>query len=93
MSKISICNTLLTAFKADRKKALCKCCDRMINISNTGEFAFKSHMKSEMHKNNSRIGGEQAVTLSSFGFVSCGNGYYVEIVPVEMVSLNIVISP
>ena len=31
-------------------------------------------MKSERHKNNSRIGGEQAVTLSSFSFVSCGNG-------------------
>ena len=42
-----------------------------------GEFAFKSHMKSEMHKNNNRIGGEQAVTLSSFGFVSCGNGNFV----------------
>ena len=27
----------------------------------------------ERHKNNSRIGGEQPVTLSSFGFVSCGN--------------------
>ena len=31
-------------------------------------------MKSERHKNNSRIGGEQPVTLSSFGFVSRGNG-------------------
>ena len=42
----------------------------MIDISNMGESALKSHMKSERHKNNSRIGGEQAVTLSSFGFVS-----------------------
>ena len=49
----------------------------MINISNTGEFAFKSNMKSEMHKNNSRIGGEQAVIVSSFDFVSCGNGNFV----------------
>ena len=31
-------------------------------------------MKSKRHKNNGTIGGEQAVTLSSFGFVSCGNG-------------------
>ena len=66
----------LTAFKADRKKALCKCCDRMIDISNMGESALKSHMKSERHKNNSRIEGEKAVTLSSFGFVSCRSGNY-----------------
>ena len=45
-----------------------------------GESALKSHMKSERHKNNNRIGGEQAVTLSSFGFVSCGNGNSVEAV-------------
>ena len=64
----------VTAFKGDRKKALCKFCDRMIDISNMGESALKSHMKSEKHKNNSRIGGGQPVTLSSFGFVSCGNG-------------------
>ena len=63
----------LTAFKADRKKALCKCCQQMIDISNMGESVLKSHMKSERHKNNSRIGGEQPVTLSSFGFVSSGN--------------------
>ena len=56
------------------QKAFCKCCDRMIDISNMGESALKSHMKSEKHKNNSRIGGGQPVTLSSFGFVSCGNG-------------------
>ena len=64
----------LTAFKADRKKAFCKCCDRMIDILNMGESALKSHMSSKRHKNNSTIGGDQAVTLSSFGFVSCGNG-------------------
>ena len=40
----------LTAFKADRKKALCKCCDRIIDISNMGESALKSHMKSENTK-------------------------------------------
>ena len=68
----------LTAFKADRKKALCKCCDRMIDISNMGESALKSHMKSERHENNSGIGGEQPVTLSSFGFVSYGKGNLVE---------------
>ena len=34
-------------------------------------------MESEMHKKNSRIGGEQAVTLSSFGFESRGNGNFV----------------
>lgn len=33
-----------------------------------------AQLKSERHKNNSRIGGEQPVTLSSFGFVSCGIG-------------------
>ena len=72
----------LTAFKADRKKALCKCCDRMIDISNMGESALKSHMKSERHKNNSRIEGEKAVTLSSFSFVSCRSGNSVEAVEV-----------
>ena len=49
----------------------------MLRSNDTGEFAFKSHMKSGMHQNNSRIGGEQAVILSSFGFVSCGNGNFV----------------
>ena len=69
----------LAAFKGDRKKALCKCCDRTINISNMGESALKSHIRSERHKNNSRIGGEQVpMTLSSFGFVSCGKGNSVE---------------
>ena len=58
----------LTTLKADRKKALCKWWDRVIDILNMGESALKLHMKSERHKNNSRIGGEQAVTLSSFGF-------------------------
>ena len=64
----------LTAFKADRKNPFCKCCDRMIDILNMGESALKSHMRSKRHKNNNTIGGDQAVTLSSFGFVSCGNG-------------------
>ena len=64
----------LTAFKADRKKAFCKCGDRMINNSNMGESALKSHMRSKRHDNNGTIGGEQAVTLSLFSFVSCGNG-------------------
>ena len=69
----------LTAFKGDRKKALCKCHDRTIDISNMRESALKSRKRSERHKNNSRIGGEQGpVTLSSFSFVSCGNGNSVE---------------
>ena len=50
----------------------------MIDILNMGESALKSHMKSERHKNNSRIGGEQPVTLSSYSFVSCGNGNLAE---------------
>ena len=50
----------------------------MIDVSNMGESALKSHMKSERQKNNSRIGGEQPVTLSSFGFVSCENGNLAE---------------
>ena len=50
----------------------------MIDVSNMGESALKSHMKSERQKNNSRIGGELPVTLSSFGFVSCGNGNLAE---------------
>ena len=64
----------LTAFKGDRKKALCKCYDRIIDVSNMGEGALKSHMKSERHKNNS--GSTQPMTLTSltsFGFLSCGN--------------------
>ena len=61
----------LTAFKGDRKKALCKCCDRIIDVSNVGESALKSHMKSKRHKSNS--GSRQPMTLTSFGFVSCGN--------------------
>ena len=43
-----------------------------------GESALKSHLKSERHKNNNRIGGEQPVTLSSFGFVLCENGNLAE---------------
>ena len=54
--------------KADRRfKALCKSCDQMINISNMRESALKSHMESQRYKNNCRIGGEQAVALSSIG--------------------------
>ena len=67
----------LTAFKGDRKKALCKCCDRIIDVSNLGESALKSHIKSERHKNNS--GSRQLMTLTSFGFVSCGNRDAVEL--------------
>ena len=56
-----------------------------------GESALKLHNyeKCERHKNNSRTGGEQAVTLSSSGFVTW-KFYIVEIVPVERDSLNIV---
>ena len=43
-----------------------------------GESALKSHKESQRHKNSSRIGGEQPVKLSSFGFVSCGNGNLAE---------------
>ena len=50
----------------------------MVDISNMGESALKFHMKSEGHKNNSRIEGEQPMTLSSFGFVPCGNGILAE---------------
>ena len=32
----------------------------------------------EKRKAQKQVGGEQAVTLSSFGFVSCGNGNLVE---------------
>ena len=71
----------LTAFKGDRKKALCKCCDRIIDVSNMGESALKSHMKSERHKNNS--GSRQPMTLTSFGFVSCGNRDAAELGKVE----------
>ena len=56
----------LTGFKADRKKAFCKCGDQMIDISSMGESTLKSHMRSKRHKNNGPIGGEQAVTLSLF---------------------------
>ena len=50
----------------------------MIDVSNMGESALKSHMKSERHKNNGGIGGKQLMTLSSFGFVTCGNGNLAE---------------
>ena len=39
-----------------------------------GESALKSYMRSKRHKTNGTIGGEQAVTLSLFDLVSCGNG-------------------
>ena len=64
----------VTAFKNDKKKALCKTCDRIIDISNMGESALASHVKSERHRNNSGNGSGQPVTLSLFGFVSCENG-------------------
>ena len=37
----------------------------MIDISNMGEGALKSNMSSERLKNNSRIGGEQAVIFQN----------------------------
>ena len=58
----------VSAFKADKRKALCKSCDRLIDISSMGESALKSHMKGENHRLNSRCG--QQATLSSFGFGS-----------------------
>lgn len=58
----------VSAFKADKRKALCQWCDRTIDVSSMGESALKSHSKSEKHKQNSRC--EQRVTLSSFGFGS-----------------------
>ena len=60
----------VSAFKADKRKALCKSCDRLIDISSMGESALKSHMKGEKHRLNSRC-EQQQVTLSSFGFGSC----------------------
>ena len=44
----------VSAFKADKRKALCKSCDRLIDISSMGESALKSHMKGEKHRLNSR---------------------------------------
>ena len=38
------------ALKADKRKALCQCCDRIIEVSNMGESALKSHPKIEKHK-------------------------------------------
>ena len=76
----------LTAFKGDRKKALCKCCDRIIDVSNMGESVLKSHMKSERHKNNS--GSRQPMTLTSFGFVSCGKRDAAELGKVEKRNLR-----
>ena len=58
----------VSAFKADKRKAMCQWCDRTIDVSSMGESALKSHSKSENHKQNSRC--EQRVTLSSFGFGS-----------------------
>ncbi|KAG1693155.1 hypothetical protein GQR58_007120 [Nymphon striatum] len=56
------------ALKGDKKKALCKLCDRLILLSSMGESALKSHAKSEKHKNI--IQSKQGITLSDFGFGS-----------------------
>ena len=58
----------VSAYKADKRKALCHWCDRTIDVSSMGESALKSHSRSEKHKQNSRC--QQRVTLSSFGFGS-----------------------
>ena len=72
----------------------------MRRSNDTGEFAFKSHMKSEMHKNTrakttvelevNRLWHYPHLVLHN---VEMEIFYDVEIVPVEMDSLNIVISP
>ena len=97
----------LTVFKADRKKALCK--KGMIEISNMGESALKSHMKSERHKNNKKLSSmleklkEWFYTILSFWcatlFALTGIAFLAwlwkkcDIVPEETDSLNIVKSP
>ena len=44
----------VSAYKADKRKALCHWCDRTIDVSSMGESALKSHSRSEKHKQNSR---------------------------------------
>ena len=42
----------LRPFKADSKKALCILCDKLVDLSNMGESALKSHTKSTKHIRN-----------------------------------------
>ena len=44
----------VSAYKADKRKALCHWCDRTIDVSSMVESALKSHSRSEKHKQNSR---------------------------------------
>ena len=58
----------ISPFKGDKKKALCKLCDRFIEISGMGESALKSHAKSSKH--SLRLKLKQGSNLSDFGFGS-----------------------
>lgn len=41
--------TWIRPFKSDKSKAICVVCDRIIDISNMGEAALKSHAKGNKH--------------------------------------------
>lgn len=52
----------LRPFKGDNRKALCSSCDKVIELSNMGESALKSHIKSAKHI---RITEQQKKTVNS----------------------------
>ncbi|KXJ08703.1 hypothetical protein AC249_AIPGENE28448 [Exaiptasia diaphana] len=56
-------------FKGDKKKALCRSCDRLIDISSMGESALKSHAKGAKHFGNLRL-KQDSTLISYFGFGS-----------------------
>ena len=45
----------MSALKADKRKALCQCCDRTTDVLSMGESALNSHSKSKKYKQNSQI--------------------------------------
>jgi hypothetical protein len=45
----AVYQTWIRPFKADKTKAICSVCDKIIDISNMGEAALKSHTKAEKH--------------------------------------------
>ena len=54
-SKWAACETYkdwLRPFKSDSRKALCILCDKLIDLSNMGESALRSHCKSSKHVGN-----------------------------------------
>ena len=53
----------IAPFKGDKRKAMCRLCDRFIEVSSMGESALKSHSKGAKHTSNLGLKEKQGSTL------------------------------